>query len=73
MQGSLSKCLTLVTIELRKNCDQEDLVVEFQAPTKYSHHHKGVMTTFYYFSVNHQPGLKRNTFFKINHIFFLIH
>ena len=30
------------------------------------------MTTFYYYSVNHQSGLQRNTFSKLSHIF-LIH
>jgi hypothetical protein len=26
---------------------------------------KGSMTTFYYYSVNHQSGLQRNTFSKL--------
>jgi len=30
------------------------------------------MTTFYYYSVNHQSGLQRNTFSKLSYIF-LIH
>ena len=28
------------------------------------------MTTFYYYSVNHQSGLHRNTFSKLSYIFF---
>ena len=28
------------------------------------------MTTFYYYSVNHQSGLQRNTFSKLSYIFF---
>ena len=28
------------------------------------------MTTFYYYSVNHQSGLQRNTFSKSSYIFF---
>ena len=32
--------------------------------------HRVVMTTFYYYSVNHQSGLLKNTFFKIIKYFF---
>ena len=31
------------------------------------------MTTFYYYSVNPQSGLQRNTFSKLSYIYFLIH
>ena len=30
-----------------------------------------VMTTFYYYSVNHQSGLPKNTFSKLLHICFI--
>ena len=29
------------------------------------------MTTFYYYSVNHQSGLQRNTFSKLSYIFLI--